>query len=100
MERFNVTNMTRLASAKMTGTLIAKKHKFYFTYEAIGARELDYILDAIWEAPGLFYPLVFDYQGVQMSKTVYSGSIPTELHRAGTNTEWVWKNVTFDLIEQ
>ena len=31
IERYNVTNLQRLANADMCGELIAKKRKFYFT---------------------------------------------------------------------
>lgn len=99
IERFNVTNMERLANASMAGDLIAKKLKFYFTYEAITASDLDKILEAIWNTDKIFYKLDYEYQGEQRSATVYSGSIPTELHSAKSK-EWVWKNVTFNLIEQ
>ena len=100
IERYNVTNLERLADATMAGDLIAKKRKFYFTYEAISGEDLDTILDAIWNTTSLFFTLNFVENGVAGSATVYSGSIPSELHRAGATTNWVWKNVTFNLIEQ
>lgn len=100
IERYNVTNMERLADAKMVGDLIAKKLKFYFTYDAITGEDLDNILEAIWETDTLFFPLEYIENGIAKSATVYVGSIPTDLHRAGRTTNWVWKNVTFNLIEQ
>lgn len=100
IERYNVTNMERLADASMVGDLIAKKRKFYFTYEAITGEDLDNILEAIWETDELFFPLEYLENGVSKTATVYVGSIPTELHRAGRTTNWVWKGVTFNLIEQ
>lgn len=100
IERYMVTNMERLADAKMVGDLIAKKRKFYFTYDAISGDDLDNILEAIWETNDLFFPLNYTENGVSKSATVYVGSIPTELHKAGKTTNWVWKNVTFNLIEQ
>lgn len=100
MERYNVTNMERLANATMVGDLIAKKLKFYFTYEAISSYDLNVILEAIWTSTALFFPLVYTENGVSKSAMVYVGSIPSELHRAGGSTNWVWKNVTFNLIEQ
>lgn len=100
IERYNVTNMERLANANMVGDLIAKKRKFYFTYEAISSYELDEILKLIWETNTLFFPLTYIENGVSKTATVYVGSIPTELHRAGRTTNWVWRNVTFNLIEQ
>lgn len=99
IERYNVTNMERLANAKMVGDLIAQKLKFYFTYEAITASDLDNILEAIWESKKIFFPLKYVENGKSKSATVYVGSIPTELHSAKSK-EWVWKNVTFNLIEQ
>lgn len=99
IERYNVTNMERLANAKMVGDLIAQKLKFYFTYEAITASDLDNILEAIWESKKIFFPLKYVENGKAKSTTVYVGSIPTELHSAKSK-EWVWKNVTFNLIEQ
>lgn len=98
IERFNVTNLQRLANASMSGELIAKKRKFYFTYDAITSDELNTILDAIWETTSIFYTLKYVENNQSKSATVYVGSIPTELHRTGG--KWVWKNVTFDLIEK
>ena len=100
IERYNVTNMERLADARMVGDLIAKKRKFYFTYDAISGYDLDNILEAIWETNTLFFPLTYVENGVTKTATVYVGSIPTDLHKAGLTTNWVWKNVTFNLIEQ
>lgn len=100
IERYNVTNMERLADASMVGELIAKKRKFYFTYDAITGEDLDTLLETIWETDTLFFPLEYLENGVSKSATVYVGSIPTELHKAGNTTNWVWKNVTFNLIEK
>ena len=100
VERFNVTNMARNAAGYMVGDLLAKKLKFYFTYEAIDSTDLDTILDAVWDSSGLFFPLKYTMDGVTKSATVYVGSIPTELHRMGMNGHTVWKNVTFNLIER
>ena len=99
IERYNVTNLERLADATMVGDLIAKKRKFYFTYDAIKGGDLDNILEAIWETDKLFFPLKYKENGKSKSATVYVGSIPTELHSAKSK-DWVWKNVTFNLIER
>lgn len=101
IERYNVTTMTRLSDASMAGDLIAQKHKFYFTYDAITADELDIILNAIWHTDSLFFNLTYPYQGHERVNMVYVGSIPTELHSANKNNRnWVWKNVSFNLIER
>lgn len=101
VERYNVTTMTRLSNASMTGDLIAQKLKFYFTYEAIASHELDTILEAIWNSRTLFFTLEYPYQGEQRRAEVYVGSIPSDLHRGSMSSRnWVWKNVTFNLIER
>jgi hypothetical protein len=99
VERYNVTTMERLSNADMVGDLVAKKLKFYFTYEAISADDFDRILNAIWDSDQLFFPLVYEDRGVQKSATVYVGSIPAELHYM-SNRNTIWKNVTFNLIER
>ena len=99
-ERYMITNMERLANASMVGDLIAKKRKFYFTYDAITGEELDRILEAIWDSDDLFFTLSYPENGVQKTAEVYVGSIPADLHRAGRTTNWVWKDVSFNLIEQ
>lgn len=101
LERYNVTTMERLANADMTGDLVAKKLKFYFTYEALTAEEFDKILEAIWDSDSIFFTLEYPYQGQQKTATVYVGSIPSDLHRGdAASPNWVWKNVSFNLIER
>lgn len=98
VERYNVTTMERLSNADMVGDLIAKKRKFYFTYDAISAADFDAILGAI-DSDTLFFPLEFPDRGVTVRAEVYVGSIPADLHyMSDRNT--VWKNVTFNLIER
>lgn len=100
IERYNVTTMKRLANADMVGDLIAKKVKLYYTYEVISGEELDKILSAIWDTNAIFFPVVYSDNGVDKSIIAYVGSIPSELHRAGRTKNWVWKNVTFNLIQR
>lgn len=99
ISRYNVTSLGRLAGAKMVGDFVAKKRKFFFTYDAITGRDLDIILEAIWETEELFYTLDYKENNAPKSAVVYVGEIPTELHSAKTDN-WVWKDVTFNLIEQ
>ena len=100
IERYNVTTMERLSNAAMVGDLIAKKRKFYFTYEALTGEELATILSAI-DTDTLFFQLKYPEYGTSNTKSasVYVGSIPSELHKMGTKNS-VWKNVTFNLIER
>lgn len=99
IERYNVSTMERLSNADMVGDLVAKKLKFYFTYEVLSAQDFDNILQAIWDSPGLFFPLEYEENGVSKRATVYVGSIPSELHYMSSKNT-VWKNVTFNLIER
>lgn len=98
IERYNVTNLERLANAEMCGDLIAKKRKFLFTYDTIQSTELDAILDLIWETNSVFFDLTYIENNEEKTARVYSGAIPSDLHRTGS--KWVWKNVTFSLIEK
>ena len=99
LERYNVTTMERLSDASMVGDLIAKKLKFYFTYDAIPAEDFDTILAAIWDSNKLFFPLEYEDRGKTKKATVYVGSIPSDLHYMSKKNT-VWKNVTFNLIER
>ena len=98
IERYNITNMDRLANGDMCGDLIAKKRKFYFTYDSISSTELDKILDVIWETNSIFYTLTYIENGKTKTARVYSGSIPSTLYRP--EGIWVWKDVSFNLIEK
>ena len=99
IERYNVTTMERLSNADMVGDLVAQKLKFYFTYEALSAEELDTILRAIWDSPSIFFPLEYSDRGTQKRASVYVGSIPADLHHMSSSNA-VWKNVSFNLIER
>lgn len=99
-ERYNVTNLARLADASMAGDLIAQKRKFYFTYEAITAAEWQNILDAIWETGTIFFTLSYMENGYTKEATVYVGNIPAELALGNDNHHWVWRDVSFNLIEK
>ena len=98
IERYNLTNLQRIASGTMCGDLIAQKRKFYFTYDAITSDELEKILNLIWEVDELFFTLTYIENNVEKTAQVYVGSIPSELVRTGA--KWVWKGVSFNLIEQ
>ena len=99
IERYNVTTMERLSNADMVGDLVAKKLKFYFTYDAISAEDFDAILSAIWDSSTLFFPFEYTDRGRTKITMVYVGSIPSDLHYM-SNRNTVWKNVTFNLIER
>jgi hypothetical protein len=58
------------------------------------------IEDAIWNIPTLFFPVTYPYRGGYKTITMYVGSIPTDLYRAGPIAGWAWKGVSFDLIQK
>lgn len=96
--RYVLTKSGRLLNGKMTAEIVAKKRKFFFTYDAIDSRDLNVILDLIWESNKFFFDLEYvDNNQVKTAK-VYVGEIPSDLHRTGDI--WIWKNVNFNLIEQ
>lgn len=98
IEKYKITNAQRLANGDMTADVIAKKRKFTFTYNQITSTELDKILDILWDDTGYFYTFTWVENGKEKSAPVYPGSIPQELHcPVGI---WVWKGVSFSLIEQ
>lgn len=102
ISRYLVTNMERLANVQMVGDLLARKKKFYFTYAEISGDDLDTIIDTLYESDTLWHTLTYNENdsGTEKTATVYVGEIPQELHHAGRTTNWVWKNVTFNLIER
>ena len=104
VERYKVSTLTRIANADMVGDMVARKYKFYFTYAAITAEELNTMLDAIWAIDGMFFYLWVPEGTSLADRTcyrVYAGSIPTTLHYGNRNpSTWVWKDVSFNLIQQ
>lgn len=82
----------------MSMELIAQKRKFYLTWSAIDAKDVQTILDLIWHSRKVFFTFTYVEDNVTKSATVYAGSIPKELHRSGD--VWVWKDFSFNLIER
>lgn len=98
ISRYKLTKSGRLLNGKMTAEVIASKRKFFFTYDAIDAPDMNKILDLIWENDGFFFDLEYVENNEIKNATVYVGEIPSDLHKTGDI--WVWKNVNFNLIEQ
>lgn len=99
IERFNVTKAERLADGSMSMDLIAKKRKFYFTWDAISASDMNKILDLIWETSAVFFTLTYIESNVTKSAVVYTGSMPSTLYRTDDG-DWVWTDVTINFIER
>ena len=101
ISRYRITKSNRLADGTMSMELIAKKLKFFFTYDAIDDDDMQNILDAIWETDEVFYELEYTENGQSKSATVYAGEIPTELKKVqDANGKWIWSGFNFNLIEK
>jgi hypothetical protein len=104
IEYYTLTKSTRVASGDMVMDFVANKRKFNFGYAAIDAVELNKIIDLLWAqlvvTRQCFCTLTYIDDGVVKNAIVYSGSISKKLHRAAPTTAWVWKDVTFSLIER
>lgn len=100
ISRFNLTKSGRLASGLMTMDFVAKKRKFFFTYNVISSKEMKKILDLI-DTEEMFFLLGYYENGEYKEATCYVGEIPSEKFRtAPVGGLWYWKNFNFNLIEQ
>lgn len=99
VELYRITKSARSASGLMNMELIAKKRKFYLTYDSIDGSDLNIILDRIWETDAVFYNFSYVEDNVTKTAVVYTGDIPKELHRTD-DANWVWKGVEIHLIER
>lgn len=98
IERYKLTNATRLANGDMAADVINHKKKFTMQYKAIQATDLNKILDILWDNDDYFFNFTYVENGVVQTCVVYPGNIPSTLHRSDGN--WVWKDVSFSLIER
>jgi hypothetical protein len=99
ISRYDITKANRLADGLMSMELVAKKRKFFCTWQGITAKDLNVILDILWESTDMFFELSYVENNVAKLATVYKGEIPTTLYRSDDG-DWVWKDVTIDLIER
>lgn len=97
IEKYKLTKSGRLASGKMTMDIIAKKHKFAFSYDVLSSTQLDLIASVV-DGDKAFFELVYEENNVVKTATVYAGALKAKKFREGSI--WYWKNITFDLIEQ
>jgi hypothetical protein len=101
VSRYRITKSNRLADGTMSMEFIAKKRKFFFTYDGIEDSDMQTILDALWETDEVFYDLDYMENGEWKKATVYAGEIPTELKKVqDKNGKWVWSGFNFNLIEK
>ena len=98
IDRYKISTLERMSDGGMVGDFLARKRTFSFTYASISAVELNIILDILWETDTMFYTLEWLENNVWNTTIVYPGMIPQTIHRTGEN--WVWKDISFQLIEQ
>ncbi|MNH22435.1 hypothetical protein D3C79_822930 [compost metagenome] len=102
VSRYNITKSGRVANGDMTMELIAKKMKFFFTYEVISGKDLSLILSVI-DSSTMFFDITYEHNGMVDSRTVYVGEIGEDYYRVSdptTPSGWYFKNFTFNLIER
>lgn len=98
IERYNLTKSGRLANGKMTMDLVAKKRKLIIKWSILERSQLKKILDLI-DGDDMFFTVEYLNNGEVETRTMYTGSIPTELGRM-SHSNIYWKNVEISLIEQ
>ena len=103
MSYYTETKSLRTADGNMQMEFIANKRRFNFKYNAIGSNDLDKIVELLWTSLATtrqcFHTFSYLEGTKRITATVYAGSIPKKLHR-GDGSNWVWKDVSFALIEQ
>lgn len=99
--RYNLTKSGRVASGKMVMDLVAKKRKFFFTYDAISSKDMELIYSLI-DGKEMFFQLTYTENNFVKEAQVYVGEIQAARFRVAdpTTKMWYWKNFTFNLIEQ
>lgn len=100
MSRYNLTKSGRVASGDMTMDLIAKKRKFFFSYEVISSRDMEAIF-AVIDSDEMFFTLTYEENNNIKSALCYVGEISQDRFRTKDSTTrmWYWKDFTFNLIE-
>lgn len=98
ISRYRITEANRNAAGTMVMDNIARKRKFFFTYNAIESDELNTILNQIWETDSVFFTFSYKENNVSKSAVCYVGEIPSDLFR--TDYKWTWKDVTMNFIER
>lgn len=99
-----VTDMKRNAAGTMNGQILGIKTKLFFTYPAIIGAELEKIYSILQNPNRLFHTVTYVDDGVTKTKVMYVGEMPKTLHRtgrgSGARSTWIWKDVSFNLIER
>lgn len=99
LEKYYLSKAGRTANGLIHIDKIASKRKFLFSYDSLEGNNLTTILNIIDNDSITFFTIEYkDDTGAAKTATVYVGAISKTQFR--TDGQWVWKGVTFDLIEQ
>lgn len=93
-----ITDANRSASGKMHADIIAKKRKFFFTYENMDMFELGQLKRLLYESKSFFHTLTYVEDNVLKTARVYPGDL--EYSRFRTGDVWMYTDISVNLIEQ
>lgn len=99
IEGYKITKANRVASGLMKMELTALKSKFNLKYEILTGDEMDTIINILFTSQ-IYY--TFEFLGnndTVKSYTVYGGALK-RTKALSEDGDWIWKNVSFSLIEQ
>ncbi len=100
-ERYNLTKAGRTADGKMHMDLIAKKRRLVVGYEVLTQSELEHILGLL-DVSEMFFTVDYQEGNSVKTMTAYVGQIPSKVFRREKQHlgQWIWTDVSFNLIEQ
>lgn len=103
-EYYTLTQTTRIANGDITMDYVANKRKFSLTWNVASSKQLSTMINLLWRqlvtTRNCFHTLTFTSDEGPQTCTIYAGSIKRNLARGDNDTQWIWKDITVDLIEQ
>lgn len=101
ISKYPVTaHVGRLSSGLMTMSFVDDKSTFQFAYDAMKHSELQTILNIIHDFPTMFHTLNINENGIETEYEVYPGAVTKTPFRTDNNGYWIYKDISFQLIER
>jgi len=97
--RYPITKGNRTADGNMHLDLVAWKRKFFFTWDCWSMSDYDKFMGLLVGKKGIFVTLTYPDNGKIYTAKVYPGELPTDVYQVRKGT-WIWKDVSFNLIEK
>lgn len=97
IESYSVTKSGRTADATMCMDLIAKKRKFFCTWESMTGTDLETLLRLV-DSEQMFFTVEYTENGIVKTAICYAGAVQRTKVRGGS--QWYWRDVEVDFIEQ